>query len=167
MEALQALSTSRSRIALVHDFLVDLRGADRVFLAICDIWPEADVYSTIYDEDGTERLFEDFNLKIKPGEKVALVGHSGGGKTTVTRLLLRFMDVESGEILVGGQPIDRVAQAVPLTLEVVDISTDAELEARYGLEIPVLLVNGKKAAKYRVTEDALRRLLADTADETG
>jgi glycosyltransferase involved in cell wall biosynthesis len=57
MEALRALSTSRSRIALVHDFLVDLRGADRVFLAICDIWPEADVYSTIYDEDGTEGRF--------------------------------------------------------------------------------------------------------------
>ena len=43
----------------------------------------------------------------------------------------------------------------------VDISRDPELEARFGLEIPVLLVNGKKAAKYRVTEDELRRRLAD------
>jgi glutaredoxin len=45
------------------------------------------------------------------------------------------------------------------TIEVIDISTDPELEALYGLEIPVLLVNGKKAAKYRVTEDGLRRML--------
>jgi hypothetical protein len=41
----------------------------------------------------------------------------------------------------------------------VDISTDADLETRYGLEIPVLVVNGKKAAKYRINEDALARIL--------
>jgi glutaredoxin len=45
------------------------------------------------------------------------------------------------------------------TIEVIDISTNPELEALYGLEIPVLLVNGKKAAKYRVTEDELLRIL--------
>ncbi len=55
--------------------------------------------------------------------------------------------------------IARVARTVPLTLEVVDVSTDAGLEATYGLEIPVLLVDGRKAAKYRVGEDELRRLL--------
>ena len=58
--------------------------------------------------------------------------------------------------------VERVARTstpVP-TIEVIDISSDPELEALYGLEIPVLLVNGKKAAKYRVTEDSLRRLLA-------
>jgi hypothetical protein len=48
----------------------------------------------------------------------------------------------------------------PATIDEVDISTDADLEARYGLEIPVLLVNGKKAAKYRVTDKELARLLA-------
>jgi glycosyltransferase involved in cell wall biosynthesis len=45
------------RIALVHDFLLDLRGAERVFAAICDTWPEADVYTAVYDERGTERRF--------------------------------------------------------------------------------------------------------------
>jgi glutaredoxin len=48
-------------------------------------------------------------------------------------------------------------------IEEVDISTDPELEARYGLEIPVLLVEGKKVAKYRVEEVALRRRLRDIA----
>lgn len=42
----------------------------------------------------------------------------------------------------------------------VDISTDPALGALYGLEIPVLMIDGKKAAKYRVTEDALKRMLA-------
>ena len=55
-------------------------------------------------------LFDGFSLAIAPGTKVGLVGRSGGGKTTLTRLLLRFADVESGHILIGGQPIDGVSQ---------------------------------------------------------
>jgi glycosyltransferase involved in cell wall biosynthesis len=46
-----------SRVALVHDFLLDLRGAERVFAAICDAWPEADVFTAVYDEAGTEGRF--------------------------------------------------------------------------------------------------------------
>jgi glycosyltransferase involved in cell wall biosynthesis len=45
------------RIALVHDFLLDLRGAERVFAAICDTWPDADVFTAVYDERGTEGRF--------------------------------------------------------------------------------------------------------------
>jgi glycosyltransferase involved in cell wall biosynthesis len=45
------------RIALVHDFLLDLRGAERVFAAICDAYPEADVFTAVYDEAGTEGRF--------------------------------------------------------------------------------------------------------------
>jgi len=56
-------------------------------------------------------IFERFSLRIEPGAKVGLVGRSGGGKTTLTRLLLRFADIDEGEILIGGQPIDRVPQA--------------------------------------------------------
>ena len=40
------------RVALVHDFLLDLRGAERVFAAICDAWPEADVFTAVYDARG-------------------------------------------------------------------------------------------------------------------
>jgi thiol-disulfide isomerase/thioredoxin len=59
--------------------------------------------------------------------------------------------------------VQRVARsaATPITIVEIDISTDPDLEARYGLEIPVLLVDGRKAAKYRVTEQALTRLLQD------
>ena len=55
--------------------------------------------------------------------------------------------------------VHRVARSIAITIEMVDISADPQLEARYGLEIPVLLVDGKKAAKYRVTEEELRRIL--------
>jgi glycosyltransferase involved in cell wall biosynthesis len=46
-----------ARVALVHDFLLDLRGAERVFAAICDAWPDADVFTAVYDERGTEGRF--------------------------------------------------------------------------------------------------------------
>ena len=56
-------------------------------------------------------LFERFSLSVLPGSKVGLVGRSGGGKTTLTRLLLRFVDVERGDIVIGGEPIDQIRQA--------------------------------------------------------
>ncbi len=59
--------------------------------------------------------------------------------------------------------VARVGRTVPLLLTERDISTDPELEARYGLEIPVLMVNGQKAAKYRVTDAELLRILASRA----
>jgi glutaredoxin len=59
--------------------------------------------------------------------------------------------------------INRVAQSNPLQLEEIDISANADLEARYGLEIPVLMVEGRKAAKYRIGEAELRKLLAARA----
>jgi thiol-disulfide isomerase/thioredoxin len=52
------------------------------------------------------------------------------------------------------------AQAAPIAIDEIDISTDPDLEARYGTEIQVLLIDGRKAAKYRVTEGELTRLLA-------
>jgi glutaredoxin len=52
------------------------------------------------------------------------------------------------------------ASAEPaVEIEEIDISTDPDLEARYGQEIPVLLVDGKKAAKYRITEGELTRIV--------
>lgn len=47
------------RVALVHDFLLDLRGAERVFLRICDQFPDADIFTSVYDPKGTEGRFED------------------------------------------------------------------------------------------------------------
>jgi glycosyltransferase involved in cell wall biosynthesis len=44
-------------VALVHDFLLDVRGAERVFLEMCRMWPDADIYTAVYDEHGTEGRF--------------------------------------------------------------------------------------------------------------
>ena len=63
--------------------------------------------------------------------------------------------------------VARVAQSVPLMLDEIDISGDPDLESRYGLEIPVLMIEGKKAAKYRITEEELKRLMAGRAGGAG
>ena len=55
-------------------------------------------------------VFEAFSLSIPPGQKVGLVGRSGGGKSTVFALLQRFYDVQDGSITIDGQDISRVTQ---------------------------------------------------------
>lgn len=56
------LRRDEPRIALVHDFLLDLRGAERVFLRLCEIFPDADIFTAVYDEDGTEGRFTGRNV---------------------------------------------------------------------------------------------------------
>jgi glycosyltransferase involved in cell wall biosynthesis len=67
--------TEGRRVALIHDFLLDLRGAERVFLALCEIYPDAPIYTPVYDEDGTEGRFSQrdirtsFLQKLRPNAK--------------------------------------------------------------------------------------------------
>jgi len=59
--------------------------------------------------DGT-RVFADLNLRLEPGQRVGLVGPSGGGKSTLFALLQRFYDLQHGRVLIDGQDIARVTQ---------------------------------------------------------
>ncbi len=56
-------------------------------------------------------LIRDLNLTVKPGEKVAIVGRTGAGKTTLVNLLMRFYDVDSGRICLDGNDISAVTRA--------------------------------------------------------
>lgn len=64
-----------------------------------------------YTDGGVETcVFNDFDLHIPAGQRVGLVGTSGAGKTTLTKLLLRLADIQEGRILVDGQDISRITQ---------------------------------------------------------
>ncbi len=56
------------------------------------------------------QILRDVNFTIRPGQKLAVVGHSGAGKSTLSRLLFRFYDVTSGAVLVDGQDVQAVTQ---------------------------------------------------------
>jgi ATP-binding cassette subfamily B protein len=70
-----------------------------------------DLRAIVFGYTPDRRLFDGLTLSIAPGTRVGFVGRSGGGKTTLTRLLLRFADLQGGEILIGGQAIHTVPQA--------------------------------------------------------
>lgn len=61
-------------------------------------------------DENTQKLLDQFNLHIQAGEKIGLVGRSGAGKSTLVNLLLRFYDVNQGQILIDGQNIQQVSQ---------------------------------------------------------
>jgi ATP-binding cassette subfamily B protein len=67
--------------------------------------------NVVFTHGGGEPLFDGLDLDIPAGTRIGLVGRSGGGKTTLTRLLLRLMDVDRGRVLIGGQDIARLSQA--------------------------------------------------------
>jgi len=68
--------------------------------------------NVVFTHSGSkDEIFNNFNLDIKPGEKIGLVGHSGAGKSTLVRLVLRFSDLDSGEILINGQDISKIKQS--------------------------------------------------------
>jgi ATP-binding cassette subfamily B protein len=69
------------------------------------------VHFAYHDDSSSENVFDNLSLTIPAGEKIGLVGPSGGGKSTLTRLLLRFDDVDDGAILIDGQDIRDVTQA--------------------------------------------------------
>ena len=77
--------------------------SDAVELTKVDGTVELNQVSFSYTED--QKLIEDFNLSVKPGQRVAIVGPTGCGKTTIINLLMRFYDVNSGQIKVSGYDI--------------------------------------------------------------
>ena len=85
-----------------------------------------------------EYVLKNINLKINKGETIALVGASGGGKTTLAQLILRFYDVTDGEILIDGQNIKDVTQeSIHKNIGVVQqdvflFPTSVEDNIRYG-----------------------------------
>ncbi len=66
--------------------------------------------SFAHDNGKGTKVFSGFNLTIKPGERIGLVGHSGSGKSTLVRVLLRFSDIQAGSIVIDNQDIASVTQ---------------------------------------------------------
>lgn len=110
-----------SQVAQVMNYIQALAAASERVFEFLEVEEEsptvenpvdpADLSSTIvfdhvsfgYDKD--QEIIHDFNAKVKPGQKIAIVGPTGAGKTTMVKLLMRFYDVNSGKILIDGHDI--------------------------------------------------------------
>lgn len=85
-----------------------------------------------------EPVLKNFNLTIEPGQKIALVGATGSGKTTVVNLLMRFYEIDSGEILIGGENItnyskESLRNAIAIVLQdTVLFKTSVKNNIKYG-----------------------------------
>jgi len=101
-----------------------IAGAERVFALLDESGEDRNGQALVEDEDATvyfenvnfsyvpgHPVIQDFDLTVPSGKKVALVGSTGSGKTTVVNLLMRYYDIDSGVIRIDGQNIAKVARS--------------------------------------------------------
>jgi len=107
---------------LYNNLVIGMASAERLF-EIMDIKPnikeeeeaididikgEIEFRNVSFSYDGKRKVLDKVSFKINPGEKVALVGHTGAGKSTIVNLLCRFYDPQEGEILIDGINIKKI-----------------------------------------------------------
>ena len=107
-ELQNALASAARVFELMDEPAILPEGGDAVVLK--DVRGQVDLEHVHFSYVPEVKLIEDFSLKVKPGQRVALVGPTGCGKTTVINLLMRFYDVNRGGIFVDGNDIRRVTR---------------------------------------------------------
>jgi ATP-binding cassette subfamily B protein len=86
-----------------------------------------------FSYDGEKTVLNDVSLFAKPGQKIAFVGSTGAGKTTITNLINRFYDVQEGEVLIGGKNVkeldyDTILKNIAIVFQKTFLTRDSVLE---------------------------------------
>ena len=103
--------------------------------------------------NNNESVFKGLNLEIKPGEKIGIVGRSGAGKSSLVSLLLRFYDLQKGQITIDGADISKVSQE-SLRSNIAVVTQDTSLLHRSVREN---IMFGRPEASEEEMIDAARR----------
>ena len=119
-----------------------------------------------------KQVLKDLDLEVKAGQKIAIVGATGSGKTTIVNLLTRFYPVDSGEITIDGQsiydiPKDKLRRSIAIVLQDTVLFKDTiEENIRYGRE-NATLDEIKAAAKFANADEFIERLTDTVLAEGG
>ena len=136
----------------VSTIFAALAGAERVFKVMDTDPEEPDAIDAVYDQIAGDVVLNDvsfgyvpdktvlknISLYAHPGQKIAFVGSTGAGKTTITNLLNRFYDIESGEIIIDGKPLksysrEHLRKNIAMVLQDTHLFTGTVMEnIRYG-----------------------------------
>lgn len=143
----------------VNDFLnIEVVKAKGAFPKTHDI----ELRDVSFSYDNKVNVLEACNLKLKDGKRLALVGASGSGKTTIVELISRFYDVQAGEVLIGGVNVKDIAyeeilKNVAIVFQKTFLSRDTVLEnIRMGKDVSLEEV--RKAAKLAQIDDFIMSL---------
>ncbi len=119
------ISAPLERVAFGLSNVQHVKASARRVFALLDLPEEPDPVGAIqpptrgrvelrhvdFSYDPEKPLIRDLSIDVKPGQKVAIVGPTGAGKTTIVNLLMRFYDVQTGQILIDGQDVSRVSRS--------------------------------------------------------
>ena len=119
------LSEPLERIAFGLGYIQQVKSAARRVFTLLDLPEEGnpegkadlpargrvEIRHADFSYDPAKPLIRDLNMDIQPGQKVAIVGPTGAGKTTIVNLLMRFYDLDAGQILVDGQDLSTLSRS--------------------------------------------------------
>ena len=96
----------------VFDFLEEreLEDESNKTLVLENVVGKVEFKNVVFGYDEGKTIIHNFSAKVKPGDKVAIVGPTGAGKTTMVNLLMRFYEIDSGEILIDDVPISSLTR---------------------------------------------------------
>jgi len=107
---LQRAMAGAHRIFEVLDTVPEIQDAPNA-IELSDVQGRVDFNHAKFHYVEGSPVLRDFDLHVEPGETIALVGHTGAGKTSVTALIPRFYDIQEGELLIDGHPIKDIKLA--------------------------------------------------------
>ena len=118
------LSAPLERIAFGLSYVQHVKSAAKRVFTMLDLPEEEDPTGTVegktrgevvfehvdFSYDPSKPLIRDLNMRVKPGQKVAIVGPTGAGKTTIVNLLMRFYDIQHGRVLIDGRDASELSR---------------------------------------------------------
>ncbi len=149
---LQQSLASAERIFYVLDFEREGNEEDKK-LQLPPVRGEVEFRDVVFGYDRDDEVIKHIGFRVKPGEVIALVGPSGGGKTTLVNLLPRFYEVDSGGILIDGYPIDQV-RLDSLRRQIAIVPQDTVL---FGGTVMENIIYGQPAATRADAIDAAKQ----------